>query len=74
VVGPTAIRRFAWLPRLALAAYASVTILAYLVIGPYFMLGWVTKGIELAVVLLVVADLLVSTDAGRSPRRPAAMA
>jgi hypothetical protein len=73
VAGPTpTVRRFAWLPRVGLAAFASVTILAYLVSGPYFLLGWVTKGIELALVLLVLADLLISTDAGRSPRRPAA--
>lgn len=66
------IRRFAWLPRLGLAAYATVTIVAYLVSGPYFMLGWVTKGVELAIVMLVVADLMLGTDAGHSPRRPAA--
>lgn len=64
------VRRFAWLPRVGLAAFASVTIVAYLVIGPYFTLGWVTKGIELAIVTLVVADLLIGTDAGRATRRP----
>ena len=74
VLGPTStVRRFAWLPRVGLAAFASVTIFAYLVVGPYFLLGWVTKGIELALVLLVLADLLISTDAGRSAR-PAARA
>ena len=66
-----AIRRFAWLPRLGLAAFASVTIVAYLVVGPYFTLGWLTKGIELAIVTLVIADLLLDTDAGRGTRRPA---
>jgi hypothetical protein len=65
-----AIRRFGWLPRVGLAAFASVTIVAYLVIGPYFTLGWVTKGIEVAIVLLVIADLLIEADAGRAPRRP----
>ena len=65
-----AIRRFSWLPRLGLAAFASVTIVAYLVIGPYFTLGWATKGIEVAIVLLVIADLLLGTDAGRASRRP----
>ncbi len=64
------IRRFGWLPRVGLATFASVTIVAYLVIGPYFTLGWVTKGIEVAIVLLVLADLLMGTDAGRAPRRP----
>lgn len=65
------IRRFAWLPRLGLAAFASVTIVAYLVVGPYFTLGWLTKGIELAIVTLVIADLLLDTDAGSGARRPA---
>jgi hypothetical protein len=52
------VRRFAWLPRVGLAGYALTTIGAYLVVGPYFALGWVTKGIELAIVLLLVADML----------------
>ena len=65
-----AVRRLSWLPRAGLAAFASVTIVAYLVLGPYFTLGWVTKGIELAIVMLVIADLLIGTDAGRASRRP----
>ena len=64
-----AVRRFSWLPRVGLAAFASVTIIAYLVIGPYFTLGWVTKGIELAIVLLVIADLLMGADAFGGSRR-----
>jgi hypothetical protein len=65
-----AVRRLGWLPRVGLAVYASVTIVAYLVIGPYFTLGWVTKGIELAIVMLVIADLLIEADAGRASRLP----
>lgn len=65
-----AVRRLSWLPRAGLAAFASVTIVAYLVMGPYFTLGWVTKGIEVAIVLLVVADLLISTEPGHAARRP----
>ena len=65
-----AIRRFEWLPKLGLAGFASVTIIAYLVIGPYFTLGWVTKGIEVAIVMLVIADLLIGADAGHLSRRP----
>jgi hypothetical protein len=64
------IRRLGWLPRAGLAAFASVTIVAYLVIGPYFTLGWVTKGIEVAIVMLVIADLLLEPDAVRPSRRP----
>ena len=69
-----AIRRMGWLPRAALAAYASVTIVAYLVMGPWFTLGWLTKGIEAAIVMLVAADLLIDADRGRAPGRPAASA
>ena len=65
-----AVRRLGWLPRAGLAAYASVTIVAYLMVGPYFTLGWVTKGIEVAIVLLVIADLLITTDSGHASRRP----
>lgn len=74
IVPVPALRRLGWLPRIGLAVFASVTIVAYLVIGPYFTLGWLTKGVELAIVLLVIADLLSGTDAGRSPRRPPASA
>ena len=70
VLPQPAIRRLGWLPRGALAAFASVTIVAYLVTGPYFTLGWLTKGIELAIVMLVVADLLMSADTGHAARRP----
>jgi hypothetical protein len=53
------VRRYGWLPRIGLAGYAAVTIGAYLVVGPYFALGWITKGIELAIIGLVIADLTV---------------
>ena len=73
-VAVPALRRFGWLPRIGLAAYASVTIVAYLAMGPYFALGWLTKGVELAIVMLVIADLLIGTDAGHASRRPPASA
>jgi len=52
------VERFSWLPRIALAGYAAVTIGAYLLTGTYFALGWITKGIEVAIVGLVAMDLL----------------
>jgi hypothetical protein len=52
------VRRFSWLPRIALAGYAVVTIGAYVVTGSYFALGWITKGVEVAIVGLVAVDLL----------------
>ena len=53
------LRRVSWLPRVGLAGYALITIGAYLLMGPYFALGWIAKGIELAIVGLVAVDLLV---------------
>jgi hypothetical protein len=52
------IQRFGWLPRLCLAAYTLVTIGAYLVMGPYSFVGWTAKGIEAAIVALLIADIL----------------
>jgi hypothetical protein len=52
------VRRFAWLPRIGLAGYALVTIAAYFVVGPLSYIGWIAKGIELAIVGLVVAHLV----------------
>jgi hypothetical protein len=51
------IRRFDWMPRVGLAAYVALTIVAYLVIGPYFTLGWVAKAIEVAILILLAVDL-----------------
>ena len=51
------VRRFAWLPRVGLAAYTAVTIAAYVVMGPYFSLGWVAKAVEVAILVLLAADL-----------------
>src|SRR5918997_1475347 len=48
------VRRLSWLPRIGLAVFALGTIGAYLVIGPYFQLGWITKGIEVAIIGLVI--------------------
>lgn len=56
VRGPLA--RFSWLPRIGLAGYTAATIGAYMAIGPYFNLGWVAKGIEVAILTLLAADLL----------------
>lgn len=52
------VARFDWFPRLALIGYTAMTIAGYLVIGPYFALGWITKGIELALIALLVLDVI----------------
>ena len=52
------VERFSWFPRVALAGYAALTISAYLVMGPYFTLGWIAKGIEVAIIALVAVDVM----------------
>ena len=58
VVRHPLVRRFDWMPRVGLAAYTATTIGAYLVMGPYFSLGWVAKAIEVAILALLVADVV----------------
>lgn len=52
------LRRLSWLPRVGLAGFTAVTIGAYLVMGPYFSLGWVAKAVEVAVLTLLAADVV----------------
>jgi hypothetical protein len=52
------LRRYRWLPPIGLAGYTALTIGAYLVVGPYFDLGWITKAIEVAIVGAVIVDVL----------------
>src|SRR5436309_3655761 len=52
------VARFSWLPRVGLAGYALATIGAYVVVGPYFNLGWVAKGIEVAILTLLAAAVV----------------
>jgi hypothetical protein len=52
------VERFSWFPRLALIGYTAMTIAGYLVMGPYFSLGWIAKGIEVALIALLVVDVL----------------
>jgi hypothetical protein len=52
------VARFAWVPGVGLAGYAAVTIASYLIAGPYFALGWIAKGVEIALIGVVAADLV----------------
>lgn len=52
------VRRFSWAPRVGLAGLAAMTIAGYLAIGPYFTLGWITKGIELGIMALLAGDVV----------------
>jgi hypothetical protein len=52
------VERFSWFPRVALIGYTLMTIAGYLVMGPYFTLGFIAKGIEVALVTLLVVDVI----------------
>ncbi len=52
------VKRFSWFPRIALVGYAAMTIAGYLVMGPYFSLGFIAKGIEAVLISLVVVDVI----------------
>ncbi|HET9416788.1 MAG TPA: hypothetical protein VFP30_04530 [Candidatus Limnocylindria bacterium] len=62
VVGAAApmpiVKRFSWFPRVALIGYAAMTIAGYLVMGPYFTLGWIAKGIEVTLIALLAVDVI----------------
>jgi hypothetical protein len=52
------VQRFSWFPRVALIGYTAMTIAGYLVMGPYFTIGWIAKGIEVVLIGLVVVDVI----------------
>lgn len=58
IVDTPVVRRFAWLPRIGLAGFAAATIAGYLILGPYFALGWITKAVEVALIGLVLIDIV----------------
>jgi len=62
------IGRVAWLPRLGLALYTTATIAGYLVIGPYFPLGWIAKAVEVAILTLLVAGVALEGLPERAER------
>ena len=52
------VQRFSWFPRVALMGYAAMTIAGYLVMGPYFTLGFIAKGIEVTLIAVLVVDVI----------------
>ena len=52
------VERFSWFPRLALMGYTALTIAGYLVMGPYFSLGFIAKGIEVALIVALTLDVV----------------
>jgi hypothetical protein len=51
------VEKFSWFPRVALLGYTTTTIVGYLVMGPYFTLGFIAKGIEVALIALLIVDV-----------------
>jgi hypothetical protein len=51
------VARFSWFPRVALAGYAAVTIIAWAVQGPYFPLAYFAKGVEVTMIGLIAVDV-----------------
>jgi hypothetical protein len=51
------VEKFSWFPRVALLGYTATTIVGYLVMGPYFTLGFIAKGIEVALIALLIVDV-----------------
>jgi hypothetical protein len=52
------VKRFSWFPRVALAGYTAMTIAGYLIMGPYFTLGFIAKGIEVALLAVLAIDVV----------------
>ncbi len=65
------ISRFSWLPRIGLAAFTAVTIGGYLVMGPYFSLGWIAKAVEVGILALLAADVVRVYGSPAGPVRAA---
>lgn len=49
---------FSWFPRVALAGYTAATIAGWAVMGPYFTLAYIAKGIEVAILALLLVDVI----------------
>ena len=50
--------RFRWFIRLGLMGYAATAIVAWAVQGPFYSTAYVAKGIEVALIFLLVVDFL----------------
>lgn len=52
------VARFSWFPRVALVGYTLTTIGGWAIMGPYFSLAYIAKGIEVALILVVLTDIV----------------
>lgn len=51
------VQQLRWLPRLALIGYALVTIVGWLLMGPRYDMAYISKAIEVVLIVLLVVDL-----------------
>lgn len=59
LVAPLSIAdRYRWIVRIALAGYAAGTIVAWAVQGPFFSTAYITKAIELTLIVLLAIDFV----------------
>ena len=50
--------RFRWVVRLGLMGYAATAIIGWAIMGPYYSTAYLAKGIEIALIFLLVVDFL----------------
>ena len=50
--------RFRWFIRIGLAGYALTAIVAWAIMGPYYSMAYIAKGIEIALIALLVVDFV----------------
>jgi len=59
IIAPIALAsRFRWFIRIALAGYALTAIVAWAIMGPYYSTAYVAKGIEVALIALLIIDFV----------------
>jgi hypothetical protein len=59
MVAPIALASgFRWLVRIGLAGYALTAIVAWAIMGPYYSTAYIAKGIEIALIALLVVDFV----------------
>jgi hypothetical protein len=59
MIAPIAIAsRFRWVIRLGLVGYALSTIVGWLIMGPHYTTAYIAKGIEVALIALLIVDFV----------------
>jgi hypothetical protein len=59
MVAPIALAaRFRWFVRIGLAGYALTAIVAWAIMGPYYSTAYIAKGIEIALIAVLVVDFV----------------